>query len=136
MATFSLSKNNSFNYDIEKKTLSRLPTSSNMKEKGSDNSLYFGMTSNAEVKNIFCRIFDVNDIDEIQGKTFKMKFYSLEVDTVLNINKEGQIQIKMGKNGIMNKLFQFHIYHKMKSYNEDYPEILFDFLNNKISFCD
>lgn len=136
MKTLYLSKNNFFNYDVETKVLSRFPTASNMKEKGSDNSLYFGMTSNVEVKDIFCKIFDVDVIDDIQGKTFQMKFYSIDVEVILNINSEGQVQLKMKKNGIMYKLLQLHMYHKMEFFHDKIPQISFDFLRNKISFND
>ena len=44
-------------YDIEKQTIARFPSNSNLLLKGSDNSLYFGMTSNSSIKKIFCDFF-------------------------------------------------------------------------------
>ena len=53
--TYRLSKLITVYYDLERKTIARLPTNSNLKDHGSDNSLYFGMVGNEQSEFVFCK---------------------------------------------------------------------------------
>lgn len=125
-----------FEYDIKERTLARQLTKSNVKEVGSDNSLYFGMVSNDDVVKILVKIFDVKDISEVNQRELTMSFYSENIDILLNINAQGQIQIKMMKNGLLHKMFNRFVYEEMEERNPEEIEIVFDMSNKKICFSD
>lgn len=136
LKTFSLSKNNTFYYDVERKTIGRFPSKSNLLVHGSDNSLYFGMTSKKEVVDIFCLLFGVKKIDEIHGLNFDMNSGNELVNVVININKEGQIQIKIMKDGTMARLAENFAFDQMNNF--DFTKLLFvvDFNKREIRFKD
>ena len=93
-------KNFEFYYEIENKTIGRKPSNSNLLASGSDNSLYFGMTSNEQIADILCKIFGYKDISEFHNKNFNMTSHGgIAVTVTTNINAEGQMQIKINKNG-------------------------------------
>jgi hypothetical protein len=132
----SLSKNRIFYYDIEGKIVARTPSKSNLLEYGSDNSLYFGMKSNSEICEIFCKIFNVKKIEEINGLNFDMKCGSEVANVVLNLNKEGQIQVKIMKNGTINHLSSAFSFDEMEEFDFTKMLLVIDFEKKEIRFKD
>lgn len=141
LQTYSLGSNIVY-FDYELQTIARQPTKSNLRSKGSDNSLYFGIASSLEICNILCKFFHVKKIGDLQGKTFSMKCGYSNVTIEFNINKQGQIQSKMildnSKDGVMNSLFMDYILNYNGTINgtinTNHFLIILDFLNQKIRF--
>ena len=131
---FSLSKSNIFYYDLEKKTIARFPTKSNLFPHGSDNSLYFGMTTNSLVCDIFCKLFDVDDIMQLCNRSYDMRCGIDDVKVVLNINAQNQIQIKITKDGTMYRLTSNYAFEEMRNIDFTKMLIVVDFKNNIIRF--
>lgn len=129
-------RGNIFYYDIEKKVIARFPSKSNLLSKGSDNSLYFGTNKNENIVKIFCKLFDVKKIDEISNLNYDMKSGNDNVNVILNLNFEGQIQIKIMKDGTMSRLSQNFAFRKMKQYDFTKMLIVIDFNNREIRFKD
>lgn len=125
-----------FYYDIEKQTVARFPTNSNLKLIGSDNSLFFGTTKDINVYNLFANFFKVKRIEDLSGKKYSMNCTGEDVDVVLNINKEGQIQVKICKDGTMGRLANKYMFDKMEEIDFTKMLIVVDFLNNEIRFKD
>ena len=125
-----------FYYDLENKTVARFPTKSNIKPHGSDNSLYFGMVGNKEVESIFCKLFDVKTITNVSNKNFDMQCGDETVNVVCNLNAEGQIQVKIMKDGTMFRLTNNYSFDRMKEYDFTKMLIVVDFLNKQIRFKD
>lgn len=136
LRSYALSKKNIIYYDIEKKTIARFPSNSNLLAKGSDNSLYFGMDKNEDVKKIFCELFNKNNIREISGLNFDMKCGYEDVNVVLNINAEGQIQIKLMKDGTMSRLTNNYAFTEMKQFDFTKMLLVIDFTNKEVRFKD
>lgn len=136
LKSYSFSKNTLFYYDIENKTIARFPTHSNLKIKGSDNSLYFGMSNIVPLQEIFTSLFDVKKIDQISGLNFDFNCGYENVNVVVNINAEGQIQIKIMKDGTMGRLADNHSFDKMISYDYTKMLLVVDFKNKQIRFKD
>ena len=136
LRSYALSKKNIIYYDIEKKTIARFPSNSNLLAKGSDNSLYFGMDKNEDVKKIFCELFKKNNIREISGLNFDMKCGYEDVNVVLNINAEGQIQIKLMKDGTMSRLTNNYAFTEMKQFDFTKMLLVIDFTNKEVRFKD
>lgn len=136
LRSYALSKKNIIYYDIEKKTIARFPSNSNLLAKGSDNSLYFGMDRNEDVKKIFCELFKKNNIREISGLNFDMKCGYEDVNVVLNINAEGQIQIKLMKDGTMSRLTNNYAFTEMKQFDFTKMLLVIDFTNKEVRFKD
>ena len=134
--THYLNSKTVYYYDLEEKCIARFPSNSNLLVSGSDNSLYFGSKSNDAVCDIFCNLFDADNIDEINGNMFKMKCINEKVNVVTNINKEGQVQIKIMKNGSMYKLASNYSLMNMENYDFTKMLIVIDFKNNEIRFKD
>ena len=103
MVRLDLSKGTTIYYDIENKIIGRKPSPSNLKEQGSDNSIYLGIVGNYS-DEILCSIFEIEDINEFSFRDYKMNFYGNEVDISCNINNGKQIQIKVNGDGHMYKL--------------------------------
>lgn len=101
-----IGRSNEIYYDINKKIIGRIPTASNMKEYGSDNSLYFGQVTEPKIKNIIFKILDITDLSEFVTKKYYMKFYEDDIEIERNINKEGQVQFKIVGNGKMYGLYK------------------------------
>ncbi len=133
---YILSGNTCFYYDLERRTIARFPTKSNIKPHGSDNSLYFGMVGNKELENIFCSLFDVKHISNISNKNFDMQCGDEVVNVVCNLNAEGQIQIKIMKDGTMFRLTTNYSFDRMKEFDFTQMLIVVDFLNKQIRFKD
>lgn len=125
-----------FYYDIENKTVARFPTNSNLKLIGSDNSLFFGMTKDKNVYSLFADFFEVKKIEDLSGAKYTMKCNSEDVDVALNINGEGQIQIKICKDGTIGRLANMYMFDKMEEVDFTKMLIVIDFLNNEIRFKD
>lgn len=132
--SFNFSKNGVFYYDLDKKTIGRFPTNSNLEPHGSDNSLYFGMISNIESSNIFCKIFDVDKIEKVSGKSFYMKCGYDDVNVICNINNHGQIQIKLAKDGTMYRLISNYAFDEMKEFDFTKMLIVIDFIKKEVRF--
>ena len=136
LRSYALSKKNIIYYDLEKKTIARFPSNSNLLAKGSDNSLYFGMDKNEDIKKIFCELFEKNNIKEISGLNFDMKCGFDDVNVVLNINAEGQIQIKLMKDGTMCRLTNNYAFNEMKQFDFTKMLLVIDFINKEVRFKD
>lgn len=136
LKTCVLSKSMFIYYDIERKTIARFPTKSNLLPHGSDNSLYFGMVGNAEIETVFCRLFEVNKIFEVSRKNFDLKCGSEMVNVCCNLNADGQIQIKVMKDGTMSRLTSNYSFDKMKEFDFTKMLIVIDFINKEIRFKD
>ena len=48
LSSYALTKTTPVYYDVERKSIGRYPSNSNLLMKGSDNSLYFGMKDNSK----------------------------------------------------------------------------------------
>ena len=134
--SYVLTKKTPVYYDIERKTIGRYPSKSNLLMKGSDNSLYFGIKENKEIASIFCKMFNVKKIDLISGLIFSMKCGQEIVNVNLNINFQGQIQIKIPKDGALNRLTNLYSFQKMQPIDFTKRIVVIDFLNNQIRFKD
>lgn len=120
-------------YDIESKIIGRKPTVSNLKEYGSDNSLYMGLIEKKS-QNIICSIFNVENIDDFSNKKYNMNFYGEEIEVECNINKEGQLQLKVLGEGHMYYLLSKYERNVKEIENKDNLVILLDFENMEILF--
>ena len=136
LKTCALSKSMLIYYDLERKTIARFPTKSNIKSHGSDNSLYFGMIGNDEIESIFCKLFDVKKIKDVTSKNFDMKCGNEIVNICCNLNAEGQIQIKIMKDGTMCRLTSNYSFDQMKEFDFTKMLIVIDFFNKEIRFKD
>ena len=81
-------------FDLEKRAIGRAPTQSNMKNYGADNSLYFGIVGKSSLEEPIKKILRVEDLNQASGRSFPFCCYGEDVSIVLNINAEGQIQLK------------------------------------------
>lgn len=120
-------------YDIESKIIGRKPTVSNLKEYGSDNSLYMGLIEKKS-QNIICSIFNVENIDDFSNKKYNMNFYGEEIEVECNINKEGQLQLKVLGEGHMYYLLSKYERNVKEIENKDNLVILLNFENMEILF--
>lgn len=125
-----------FYYNIQRKILARYPSKSNLKIKGSDNSLFFGICDNKKISNIFKEIFNVNDIHQISNLSFLMKFLDEKVNVDLNVNNQGQIQIKICGDGTMRKLLNLYIFYSDYVGEEENLLLVLDFKEMTINFTD
>lgn len=132
--SFNFSKNGVYYYDLDKKTIARFPTKSNLAPHGSDNSLYFGMISSLESCDIFCKLFDVDKIDKVSGKNFDMRCGYDDVNVICNVNAQGQIQIKLAKDGTMHRLTSNYAFDEMQEFDFTNMLIVIDFLNKEVRF--
>lgn len=125
-----------FYYDVEAQTIARFPTKSNLRLSGSDNSLFFGLTSDANLCDLLCEFFSVSKIENISTLTYKMKCGKETVDVALNVNAEGQIQVKVCKNGTMGRLASNYAFEEMKEIDFTQWLIVVDFARKEIRFKD
>ena len=136
LRTYSLTNKNIYYYDLEEKCIARFPSKSNLLANGSDNSLYFGNCENEMVKDIFSKLLDTSNIENASGMSFKMKCIDEFVDVLFNVNAEGQVQIKIMKNGSMRNLANNYSMIKMEEYDFTKMLIVIDFKMNEIRFKD
>lgn len=134
--SYALTKTTPIYYDIERKSIGRYPSNSNLLMKGSDNSLYFGIKDNVKTADIFCRLFNVKKIEDISGLTYTMKCGNEIVNVVVNVNFQGQIQIKIPKDGALNRLTNLYSFEKMEAIDFTKRIVVIDFLKNEIRFKD
>ena len=134
--SYALNKKTPVYYDLERKSIGRFPSNSNLLMRGSDNSLYFGMKNNTKIIEIFNQLFKVKNIDDISGLAYSMKCGNEIVDVVVNINFQGQIQIKIPKDGALNRLTNLYSFSKMKEIDFTKRIVVIDFLNREIRFKD
>lgn len=117
-------------YEIENMTIGRRPSKSNLKQYGSDNSLYFGMISNEQMCDILCKMFNYKSINEFHNKNFDMKSHGgIDVVVSTNINKDGQLQIKLNKNGMMHDIYNGFLMDEMDDVDPKDIIIVVDFKN-------
>lgn len=98
-------KQDKFSIDIENEIISRTLTQSNISEKSSDNSLYFGIASDKTTLNKYLKIIRREDFNYTKSGTpyelaeFNFNFYNEKVLVTAIINGDGQIQLKIGERG-------------------------------------
>ena len=131
-----LSSTASFYYDLDKRTIARFPTKSNLIQKGSDNSLYFGMITNRKANKVLRDFFGVKNLATFSGTVFSMTCGSNDVDVTFNVNTQGQIQLKLSKDGILYKLTNDYAYKSMTVCDFTNVLLVFDFKNKEIRFKD
>lgn len=120
-------------YEYENKTIGRMPSSSNLKTYGSDNSLYIGMKKNKELCEILKKIFNLNSIEDFNGKEYSMHSYGgIKVGVSTNINKDGQIQIKINKNGMMRDIYTEFLLEEARDIQPNEIIIIVDFLKMNV----
>lgn len=121
-------------YDLEKKIIARCPTQSNLKEGGTDNSLYCGQTTTINQVDVFKNIFDVVDLQSIVGKQIQMNFnnkYNITVE--FNINAYNQLQLKISKDGRKDGVIRKMYIDDGKEENMYDYLLSFDFINKTLS---
>lgn len=136
LKSFNLSNKTLFYYDCEKQTIARFPSKSNLLMKGSDNSLYFGLKTNETVSKILCEFFHVKNINQINGLNFDMSSGGEIVNVIININAEGQIQIKICKDGTIGRLTSNYAFNEMIDYDFTNMLLVVDFKHREIRFKD
>jgi len=132
MDSISLDKRTKIFFSVNDKMIGRIPTKSNLKRNGSDNSLYLGMSNNELIQALIKKIFSYSDIEEFNNKNFEMRSYGHLFEVITNINNEGQLQLKIGGNGTMHSIFVSYQMFKEKNINLDEIIILVDFKNNVV----
>jgi hypothetical protein len=125
-----------FYYDLEKKTIARFPTKSNLLLTGSDNSLFFGLKTNKDLCELMATFFDQSNINKIAGLSYDFQVGDLKFNVIININDEGQIQIKIGGNGTMGTLAENYAFSEMKQIDFSKMLIVVDFINKEVRFKD
>ena len=123
--------------DTEKKVIARRPTKSNLKITGSDNSLYFGTINDGPAVKTICKILSIPSLKKFKENVqFKMQSGSFVVNMKTNVNKDGQIQFKIEKDGLLYLLFEEWCLMKglLESEVIDNLIIVFDFKNMEIRF--
>jgi hypothetical protein len=92
-------------FDKNFMTIGRMPTKSNLLEISSDNSLYCGTTDNEKASQALCNFFKLSSIDKFGGKTYHMNGYGISCEVHRLVSKQGQLQLKIGKDAVMHDLF-------------------------------
>lgn len=119
-------------YDIERKTIARIPSKSNLLLKGADNSLYFGIKSNTEIAKVFCNIFSVTNIKKIQDLKYGLSFCGEIVDVFLNINKDEQIQVRFPGDGTIGRLLSKYADAEKEEIDYSQALIVLDFAHGEM----
>jgi len=133
MDSISLDRRTKIYFDIHNKIIGRKPTKSNLRHTGSDNSLYIGMSNNEIMSGVIKKIFSCSSVNDYKNKEYTMNAYGINVHVSTNINKDGQLQIKICGNGTMYLILSN--YKKFFNRVNEQELILFvDFKNNKIYF--
>ena len=121
-------------FDIEEKKIARIPTESNYKSCGADNSLYFGIFGSSPFENVFEQIFNTKKLSAIDKKIFELKSYDDSIVKIqLNINHEGQIQLKFIEKRMIDCYNDFILLSGSDNDKSKYLMIL-DFSEYKVKF--
>lgn len=118
--------------DLNNKKICRKPSNSNMKQIGSDNSLYFGIKDESIMYDLIKGILNVDD-DHFNQK-YIMKAYNQNVEVETNLNKQNQVQVKINGDGKMATLFNIYQIKLMETINPENVYICVDFNLKEISF--
>lgn len=122
-------------YDVDKRVLGRKPTRLNIAFDSPDNSLYFG------IKESLPKEFSISVVEKITGISindfvdfsFKMRWNNEPVTLETNINRQGQLQLKIiyrgYKSGVSIIANEFLKQSKGKKYG-----IFIDFANSEV-YC-
>ncbi len=94
------------------------------------------MITNAIACKVFYDFFGTKKIEKLQGKTFDMTCEENDVKVVFNINAQGQIQLKLLKDGFMRKLANDYSFTKMQAFDFTKMLLVLDFEKNEIRFKD
>lgn len=127
-------------YDPNEKLLGRVPTKSNLKMVGSDNSLFYGIATNKETSSMILKIFNAAKIEDISNNFFTMSFIDnsfYKVET--NINNDKQVQIKIRRldgtiNGVIKELYEKYKVCELTNISADKLVLFLDFSVNEIFF--
>lgn len=136
MESLALNKNTNIYFDYEKKIIGRVPTPSNLKENGSDNSLYMGLKNNDKSAGLICNLFSINKIDDFSNRTFYMNYYDEFIELQTNINHDGQLQFKVVGNGKMHNMISKYEKIVKNKVNTDNIIIFLNFEDNEIYFSE
>ncbi len=121
-------------YDIEKGTIARKPSKSNLLKVSSDNSLYCGVVGNKASEKMLCSIFGLKRIAQFDEQIIEMSGYGISCKVYLKISKQQQLQIKIGDDPIMYDLFNSFLLEKMEPLSSDDVLLVLDVKNKKIRF--
>lgn len=123
--------NNYIYYDLENRIIGRKLTNSNLKEKSSDNSLYFGR-KNEFIDEIILHIFGTSQLNDLVGKKFELNLCNISSKFEFNINGEGQRQLKMLDKGRLYKIFNYYKQYNNINMENDDVAFLLDLKNKKL----
>lgn len=127
-----LSKRRNIYFNFDNKIIGRVPTSSNLKQIGSDNSLYLGQVTDAILVSIVKSTFSVSDMSSFD-KSFEVMYGNKKVVIDQKINDFGQIQLKFRGDGLMYSLLNQHkIVNQLFESNVNYL-FLIDLITNKLT---
>jgi hypothetical protein len=121
-------------HDTENGLIGRKPTKSNLNNIRSDNSLYFGVSSNESVSKIMCDLFHLRDMTAFGSRHFTFIGYGKTVKVETNINSDQQVQIKIDGDGTMGKLFFRYLSSENGNVSYDDLILVLDFRNHNIYF--
>ena len=96
MLSLDLSKGTTIYYDIESKIIGRKPSPSNLKEQGSDNSIYLGIVGNYSDDNDFTRMGNIASDQASSGSQFcpRISFFIKGVGTDILIGWSKRFRVK------------------------------------------
>lgn len=120
-----------FYCDVTNKKICRKPSNSNLKQVGSDNSLYFGIKDESIMYDLLKNILSVDDNNFNQK--FKMKAYNQYIDVETNLNKQNQVQVKIIGDGKMANIFDMYQIKQMSPINPENIYFCIDFKHNEIT---
>ena len=134
LESISLNSKLIFYYDVEKGTIARKPSKSNLLRVSSDNSLYCGVVGNKACEKMLCSIFGLKRISQFNERTIEMSGYGISCKVYLKISKQQQLQIKIDDDPIMHDLFNSFLLEEMEPLSCDEVLLVLDIKNKKIRF--
>jgi len=134
--SYTTKNGKTYYYDLNSNSIARFPTNSNLLAKGSDNSLYFGNCGSEKVQKVFCDILSLDDINDMINLKFNMTCNGENVEVQLNINDDGQVQVKIAKDGLMFRLATNYSFKKMKEFDFTKMLMVIDFKKLEIRYKD
>lgn len=102
-------------FDFSTKSIARIPSKSNMKGYGADNSLYFGVIGKTKIEPVLCKMFGIDKLTKLIGKKWNLNLHldkEYEYDVTFNINKEGQLQFRFTSSSIRKSFNDFCYFNK------------------------